>query len=184
MKAGSSKLISGEARALKKVRALWQRGDLFHAAYRYPRKRDVPKVDRLAGILRSGLVAPAACEDGSVCSDLNIVVTGSSMPYDSLVFLHRFGSRSYIYTACHPGRFAVFVDPTIRVLTPRAMGRNWVILCGDEVYVRDRVPVEKLIGVAVQPEDAQSVMSELLGDFQRVGIPLYDYDGNVLWPPG
>ena len=55
-------------------------------------------------------------------SDLNLVVTGSSVPYDSLVFLHRYGSQSYIYTICDPGRFAVFINPSLPVLTPDEMG--------------------------------------------------------------
>lgn len=172
---------SGESRARQRIRTLWQAGDLFHNSTRYPR-RSGPRVDRLAGILRSGIVAPAGCADGSVRSDLNIVVTGSSVPYDSLVFLHRFGPLSYLYTMCEPGRFAVFVDPVLPVLTPEDMGSNWVILCQDEVYVRDRVPVESLVGIAVHPADAGSLISEFSNDLRRLGLPLYDYEGHVLWP--
>jgi len=69
-------------------------------------RNEQPKIDRLAGILRNGLVAPGNCQDGTVCSDLHLLVTGASVPYDSLVFLHRMGSRSSIYTICEPGRFA------------------------------------------------------------------------------
>ncbi len=141
-------------------------------------------VDRLAGILRRGLLAPAVCPDGSVCSDLNLTVTGTEVPYDSLVFLHRFGSLSFLYTLCEPGRFAVFVASEIPVLTPEAMGPHWVVLCRDEVYVRECVTVEKLIGVALHPADAGAVKGELLGEFRRCEIPLYDYEGNVLWPSG
>jgi hypothetical protein len=161
----------------------WQAGTLFHVATRYPRKPRAARVDRLAGILRHGLLAPASCPDGSVCSDLNLVVTGTPVPYDSLVFLHRFGPESYIYTIDGPGRFSVFVDPAIPVLTPEAMGDPWVMLCLDEVYVRDRVAPEDLTGVAVHPADADSVVGDLLAEFRRLGIPLYDYDGNVLWEP-
>jgi hypothetical protein len=139
------------------------------------------KVDRLAGILRKGLLAPASCQDGSVYSDLNLVVIGASVPYDSLVFLHRCGPESSLYTIGAPGRFMVFVDPSIPVLTPQDMGRHWAILCRDEVYVRDRVAPECLTGVAVDSADVDSVMRDLLADFQRLGIPLYDYAGNVLW---
>ncbi len=128
-------------------------------------------------------MAPAYCGDGSVCSDLNLVVTGADVPYDSLVFLHRFGSQSYLYTIGDPGRFMVFVDPSIPVLTPQDMGRNWAILCRDEVYVRDRIAPESLTGVAVNSADADSIMNDLIADFQPLGIPLYDYDGNVLWQP-
>jgi hypothetical protein len=172
-----------ESRARKKVRALWQSGDLFHVSSRYPRRPDAPRVDRLPGILKSGLVAPARCQDGSVRSDLHIVVTDCDIAYDSLVFLHHFGRRSYLYTICEPGRFAVFVDPDLPVLTPRKMGPYWVVLCQDEVYVRDGIPLERLLGIAVHPADADPIMKELLADLRRAELPLYDYDGNVLWPP-
>jgi hypothetical protein len=171
------------ARAGKNDPALWCSGALFHVATRYPRNPRVARVDRLAGILRQGLLAPASCQDGSVGSDLHLVVTGTAVPYDRLVFLHCFGPESWIYTLCEPGRFAVFVDPAIPVLTPEAMGAHWVVLCQDEVYVRDRIAPEHLRGIAVHPADAESVRSELLADFQRLGISLYDYDGNVLWQP-
>jgi hypothetical protein len=140
-------------------------------------------VDRLAGILRNGLLAPASCPDGSVCSDLNLVVTGTAVPYDSLIFLHHFGPESFLYTLVEPGRFSVFVDPTIPVLTPEAMGDGWVVLCLDEVYVQDRIAPEDLTGVAVHPADADSVLRDLIADFRRLGIPLYGYDGDVLWEP-
>jgi hypothetical protein len=162
---------------------LWQPGNLFHATTRYPRRPDAAGVDRLAGILRNGLEAPACCRDGSVYSDLNLVVTGAAVPYDSLVFLHRFGPQSFIYTLGGPGRFFVFVDPTIPVLTPENMGGKWVILCQDEVYVRERVAPENLIAIAVDRADADSVMSDLMADFRRLSIPLCDYYGNVLWQP-
>ncbi len=162
---------------------LWHDGALFHVTSRYPRKPDVPRVDRLAGILRGGLVAPACCPDGSVCSDLNLSVTGTAVPYDSFVFLHRFGPKSAIYTMCTPGRFAAFIDPALPVLTPEDMGEVWVILCQDEVYVRERVAPERLTGIAIHPADKDSVLRELAPDFRHLGIPLYDYDENVLWQP-
>jgi hypothetical protein len=171
-----------EARARKKLRTLWQSGDLFHVCARYPRKRGAPRIDRLAGILKRGLVAPAQCSEGSVFSDLTILVTGTAVPYDSLIFLHRFGRNSYLYTICEPGRFAVFVNPKIPVLTQKGMGSNWVILCQDEVYVRDSILLEELLAVAVHPADADSIRNELIADFRNAAIPLYDYDGNVLWP--
>jgi len=172
-----------KSRAGKGYQSLWQFGALFHVSYRHPRKRNVAKLDRLASILCNGLLAPGSSRDGSVCSDLNIVVTGSAIPYDRLVFLHRFGPQSAIYTVCDPGRFMVFVDPAIPSLTPESMGQNWCVLCEDEVYVKDRVPVESLIGVIVHPVDADSVMNDCLAHVRRVAIPLYDSEGRVLWQP-
>jgi hypothetical protein len=161
----------------------WDPGALFHVSTRYSRKPHAAGVDRLAGILRNGLLAPAYCPDGSVCSDLHLVVTGTAVPYDSLVFLHRFGPQSFLYTFGGPGRFSVFVDPAIPVLTPEAMGAGWVVLCQDEVYVRGCIAPEDLTGVAVHHADADSVVGDLIADFRRLSIPLYDYDGNVLWEP-
>ena len=167
---------------LSKPKELWQPGDLFHVCSRYPRKAGAPRVDRLAGILRSGIVAPAHCDGGSVVSDLSMEVIGTPIPYDSLVFLHRFGPSSALYTICETDRFAVFVDPGIPVMSPGDMGPIWAVLCMDEVYVRDTVPVEDLIGVAVHPLDAESVLDEFRPDLDRLGIPLYLYDGTVVWP--
>ncbi len=172
-----------EFRAKDQRRSLWQSGALFHVCTRYPRRPRSVRVDRLAGILRNGLQAPASCPDGSVRSDLNLVVTGTPVPYDSLVFLHRFGPESWLYTICDPGRFSVFVDPAFPVLTPEDMGTDWVLLCQDEVYVRDRIAPEALTGVAVHHADADSVMGAFIADFRRLGIPLFDYDGNVIWEP-
>jgi hypothetical protein len=172
-----------DPRPRKNRTELWRAGDLFHVSARYPRNPQVARVDRLAGILRKGLLAPASCQDGSVGSDLHLVVTGTAVPYDRLVFLHRFGPESSIYTLVGPGRFVVFVDPAIPVLTPEAMGDNWVVLCQDEVYAHDRIAPEHLLRVAVHRADAESVRSDLTADFQRLGIPLLDLDGNVLWPP-
>ncbi len=161
----------------------WQSGALFHVSTRYPRKPRSMRVDRLGGILRNGLQAPASCPDGSVCSDLSLVVTGTPVPYDSLVFLHRFGPQSWLYTLDEPGRFSVFVDPAFPVLTPEAMGTHWVVLCQDEVYVQRLIAPQSLTGVAVHHADADSVIGTFIADFRRLGIPLFDYDGNVLWEP-
>ncbi len=111
------------------------------------------------------------------------MVTGTAVPYDSLIFLHQFGPESFLYTLVEPGRFSVFVNPAIPVLTPEAMGDGWVVLCLDEVYVPDRIAPEDLTGVAVHPADADSVLRDLIDDFRRLGIPLYGYDGEVLWEP-
>jgi hypothetical protein len=173
---------AGELPARTATRRLWQRGDLFHNFHRYPRRRGARKVDRLAAILANGLVAPGLCSDGSVCSDLHITVTGTSQPYDRLVFLHRFGDESSIYTISDPGRLTVFVDPEIEVFTQEDFGPNWGVLCGDEVYVRDQIPVEKLIAVVADRADVDSILAELRPEFQRLGIPLYRDDGTVAWP--
>src|SRR5574341_902556 len=109
--------LAAESLAHSRVRPLWQPGDLFHNFSRFPERPDIPRVDRLARILAKGLIAPASCDDGSVRSDLNIVVIGAPVPYDSLVFLHRFGPKSGIYLSSRPGRFTVLVEPSVPVLT-------------------------------------------------------------------
>jgi hypothetical protein len=69
------------------------------------------------------------------------------------------------------------------VLTSESMGTNWVVLCQDEVYVQDRISPEHFIRVAVHSADGESIRSDLMADFRRLGIPLYDFDGNVVWQP-
>lgn len=171
-----------EAAAREKIKPLWEMGDLFHAFYRYPQREDLPRVDRLAGILKKGLIAPAACDDGTVVSDLRLTVMGVSIPYDSLVFVHRFARMSGLYTMEIPGRMIVLIHPKSRYLTPQEMGPHWVMLSQSEVYVRDRLPVENLTGLVVHPADVEQVMVEFLPDLKRLAIPLYLYDGTVVWP--
>ena len=168
--------------ARAKVRKLWQEGDLFHVTRRYPRKATAPRIDRLAAILRAGLVAPARCARGSVVSDLNLTVLHCEPAYDDFVFLHRFGPKSWLYTMSEPGRFAVFIDPRLAVLTPEEMGDAWPELCQDEVYVRGCVGRESFLGVAIHPADADTVLADLLKEFESLAIPIYDCTGNVIWP--
>ncbi len=171
-----------DAAARQKIRKLWHMGALFHNAYRFPRKRTAPRIDRLAGILKMGLLAPAAARDASVYSDLNIVFEGSKIGYDRLVFLHRYDERSYLYTMSEPGRFTVFIDPELPVITQEDMGENWCVLCQDEVYVRDRIALDKVLGVLVNSADAESILQELSDEFRRAQIPLYNDECKVLWP--
>ena len=105
------------------------------------------------------------------------------MPYDSLVFLHRFGPQSFLYTFSEPGQFTVFVDPATPVLTPAELGPHWGLLCRDEVYVRERVPVEQLIGIVVHLAGAEAVLAKFLPEFERLALlPLYLHNGTVVWP--
>ena len=161
----------------------FREGMLFHNVSRYPRRDDAKPVDRLASILRNGLVAPASCSDGSVCSDLHITVINSGIPYDSVVFLHRYRPAvSWLYTMSGPGRFTVFVDPDFPVLNPEDI-ENWAVLSQSEVHVRDRVPPERFIGMYVDQSEAVSILGEFRADFERLRIPLCAYSGEVIWHP-
>jgi hypothetical protein len=51
------------------------------------------------------------------------------------------------------------------------------------VYAHEGIAPEKLIGVAIHPADAEAVLRELVTNFHRLHLPLYDDAGNVLWPP-
>src|SRR5947209_2527550 len=125
-RSAASSGATAEDRARSTLKKLGQHGDLYNVTTRYPRKPNLPRIDRLAGILKSGLVAPGRCADGSVRSDFSLLVTGASVPYDSLIFLHRFGAPSFIYTIYERDRFAVFIDPEFPVLTPEGMEDPWV----------------------------------------------------------
>jgi hypothetical protein len=174
--------LAAESLAHSRVRQLWRLGDLFHNFSRFPQRPDMPRVDRLARILTEGLVAPASCDDDSVRSDLNIVVIGAPVPYDSLVFLHRFGQKSGIYLSSRPGHFTVLVAPGVPVLTPQEMGPNWMILCMDEVYVRDRIAPQYFEGLVVHPADVDGVLKDFLPNLRVLGVPVYLIDGTVIWP--
>ncbi len=174
--------LAGESLARSRVKKLWQPGDLFHNFSRFPRRGGRPKVDRLAQILTNGLVAPASCEDGLVRSDLNIVVIGAPVPYDSLVFLHRFKEISGIYLFPQPGHFTVLIDPSVPVLTPQDMGKHWAVMSRDEVYVRDRIALEYLSGLVVDHADVEGVMKKFLPKLRALGIPVYLMGGTVIWP--
>lgn len=178
----SRKPSSSRSRTSSRPRraSLWHMGCLFHVSHRYPYRAGANRVDRLAGILQHGLVAPGCCMDGSVRSDLLIQADGLVPPYDSLVFLHRYGKQSWLYTVAEPGRFFVFIDPEFPVLTQADMGRAWPVLCQDEVYVRERVPLQHLIGVVVHEADVETIVRDLSSHFLRSGIPLYDLDGAPL----
>lgn len=171
-----------EELARAKVRALWQAGDLFHVTSRFPDDATEPRVDRLAGILKRGLVAPARCDQGTVRRNIRITIEGAAIPYDSLVFLHRMCDWSRLYTRSEPGRFTVIVDPAHPVLTLQEMGPAWMLLCPDEVYVRDQISAEELVGLVVDVADAEAVLGEFLDDLRRLALPLYDIRGRVLWP--
>jgi hypothetical protein len=168
-----------QARA--KLRKLWQHGDLFHVATRFPRKETAPRIDRLTAILRNGLIAPARSA-GEVISDLNLTVLHCEPAYDDFIFLHRYGPMSWLYTISEPGRFAVFVDPQFPVLTVQQMGDAWPELCQDEVYVRGYVPADCFLGVAIHPVEVDSVLAAVQSELERLALPLYDYDGRMLWP--
>jgi len=174
--------LAAESLVHSRVRQLWQPGDLFHNFSRFPERPDIPRVDRLARILTKGLVAPASCDDGSVRSDLNIAVIGAPVPYDSLVFLHRFEPKSGIYLLSRPGHFTVLIEPSVPVLTPQDMGPNWMIACRDEVYVRDRIAPEHISGLVVHPADVDGVLKDFLPKLRALGIPVYLMDGTVIWP--
>lgn len=167
--------------ARAKLRKLWQEGDLFHVFTRFPRKETAPRIDRLRAILQNGLIAPARSA-GEVISDLNLTVLNCEPAYDDFVFLHRYRPISWLYTISDPGRFAVFIDPQFPVLTPEQMGDAWPELCQDEVYVRGHVPADRFLGVAIHPADVDSVLAAVQSELERLALPLYDYDGRMLWP--
>lgn len=163
-----------------KPNPLWKMGALFHVTDRYPHRPERPRIDRLAGILRHGLLAPSVCSDGTVFPNLNITYEGAPIPYDSLVFLHLMGEDSWLYTMCTPGRFAVFVDPAFPVITQEALGESWCVLCQDEVYVRERVGIEHIRAIAVTEEDAEPILRDFADEFDRTGVAVYDWFGKLL----
>lgn len=70
----------------------------------------------------------------------------------------------------------------IAYLTPKNMGPGWIVMSMDEVYVRDRITADQLIGLVVHAGDAEAVIREFLPHLRRLGIPVYSYNGSVVWP--
>jgi hypothetical protein len=70
----------------------------------------------------------------------------------------------------------------VPVLTPQDMGKNWMMACRDEVYVRDRIAPQYLSGLVVHPADVDRVLKKFLPNLSALGIPVYLMDGTVLWP--
>jgi hypothetical protein len=161
----------------------WQLGTLFHVFSRYPRRPEAVRIDRLASVLRHGLIPPALDPQGRVISDLRLQVTGCSRPYDSIVFLHEFGGDSALYLPRTPDTICCFVDRSVPIIRPQPLQPNWVVLCRDEVYVDRVISPQQLIGIAVAPQVAKAVCEELEPEFRRLALPLYDFSGRVQWLP-
>jgi len=153
---------------------IWQDGTLFHLARRWAELEDGSRLDRLAGILEQGLVAPSYDPNNRILSDINIVVEGSERPYDSVVYLHRFDSGiSARYVSPGIDTICIFVDPVLPILEPSDMGYAWPILCPDEIYVPGKVDLDRITGVAVSEDMADGVQTEFGPRLTELSIPLY-----------
>ena len=179
--------VAGEASstAFSRITELWQPGSLFHNFSRYPERVDVPRVDRLALVLEQELVAPSTSKDGAVTQNISIMVHGSSVAYDSLVFVHRLNEHSGLYLNSRPGHFTVLLEPSLAVLAPEDMGPNWPVMCDDEVYVRNPIEPHHFRGLVIHPAGAAEVLSTFLPKLEARALPVCTLDGAVLWPfPG
>jgi hypothetical protein len=174
---------TAEDRARDRLTTLWQPGMLFHLFSRYPRRPGAARIDRLAAVLKRGLIPPALDAQGTVISDWRLQVTGSSRPYDSFVFLHEFGDDSILYLPQSSDTICCFVDRSAPIVRPEALLPDWDMLCRDEVYADSIISPQQLIGIAVDPEVVQAVYEELATEFHRLALPLYDFSGSVYWPP-
>lgn len=172
---------NGENLVRSRVMQLWKPGNLFFNTSRYSRKKGYEHIDRLAEILRKGLIPPALDMEGTVVSDLNITVIGAKYNYSEVVFLHLFGDNSYLYIPFQDDKLCFFVDPETKFITNGADIR-WPLLCIDEVYVPRIIEPKELIGIAVAPNTLKDVYNQFHQDFKRLSLPLYDFSGKVFWP--
>jgi len=81
------------------------------------------------GHLTERVTSGASWPERFVCSDLQFGGDSAPrFPTNSLVFLHRFGPQSFLYTLGGPDRFSVFVDPGHFCVDTRSHGAGWVVL--------------------------------------------------------
>jgi len=173
---------SSERAALKKAGRIWSEGNLFHVFKRWAVKKDGQRIDRLPEIFKRGLIPPLLDGESKVTSDIRFEVKGTSQPYHSVVFLHRFDQNiSYLYIPHSPESLCVFIDRKFPVLTIEQMG-DWPKCSIDEVYSTKIIPPERFIGLAVPDRVAKDIHEEFKGEFYRLGIPLYDLSGKLIWP--
>jgi hypothetical protein len=154
---------------------LWVEGVLFHRFKRYKETPEDQTVDRLIEILRHGLIAPGCDPSGKVKSDLNISVTGTEIPYDRVVFLHRYSeelSLPYVISNDSHDTF-VFIDDRVAYLTPEEIGGSWPVISRDEVYARESISPEKIGAIAVPKPEIEKLSIEI----QDFRVPLYDLAG-------
>ena len=112
-----------------------EEGTLFHRFRRYV-KTDTERSDRLASVLERGLLAPSHDPD-RVISDLkgNFTAVGTTVPYDSVIFLHRYNSAlSARYLSLDTESVFVILKPGLAVVTPEEMPKPWIVSSRDEVY--------------------------------------------------
>ena len=146
---------------------LFTEGTLFHRFRRFIIIDGNP-VDRLPAVLEHGLVAPAKDTLRRVVSDMagRLTVVGTTLPYDSVVFLHRYipgVSHRYIF---NDGKSAlVTLEPDVPFKNAKQMGEAWPVMCMDEVYSLDSIPSKKFDSLLLpdsQLENVETEMSELL----------------------
>ena len=103
----------------------WHEGVLFHTFKRFTENRG-RKTDQLLSILAKGLLAPD--HSSEIVLDLHLKVI-SSIPYTSLIFLHRYNPLiSGPYLPRHPGVVCLFVNGGVKVRKPDEMGDNWPVM--------------------------------------------------------
>jgi len=162
---------------------IWTEGTLFHLTSRWPQKYESSRADRLVSILELGLISPGLDPQNPIAiSDINITVEGSHIPYDSVVYLHRFAlPHSIYYLPRHDDTLCFFVDSEIPVWEPKDMGYAWPIICQDEVYVPNQIPRERITGLAISIGAFDIVRSEYGESIAASNIPLYTFDlaGNI-----
>ena len=170
----------GEMLARSRVMELWKPGDLFHNFSRY--SKHPPWTDRLPSILRNGLIPPALDSSGLVVTDVGDKVMGADYKYDELIFLHQFGTDSEKYIPNRRETITCLINPHVPYLTKGDMGRKWKTWSDDEVYVPRIIEPEEFIGFAVDERELKKIFDEFGNDFKQLGLPLYNFDGEVFWP--
>jgi hypothetical protein len=101
-------------------------------------------------VLQKGLLAPAS-DEHVVISDFrsHLKVTRLSVPYDSVLFIHRTKNYSPFDINDAQGQIVVFLSDATPFTAPEDMPQPWVVLCLDEVYSLAQVKLEMIEGLLI-----------------------------------
>ncbi|MEK7096001.1 MAG: hypothetical protein AAB896_01790, partial [Patescibacteria group bacterium] len=106
-------------------------------------------------------------------------VEGSDVPYDSVIFLHKYDPRvSFLYSIISPESICVFLKPDVPVLTSEHMGGGWPVVSQSEVYSLQPIPPQMIRAVIMPDAEALNIDDEIQRKLASLSIPLFGTDGS------
>lgn len=116
------------------------------------------QVDRLKLILQHGILSPKKADELGVPFQRLPVFNPSVPDYMSLVFIYSTEKRNGRPT---PGNISLFFDLDLEVIFPEQMikqhGKAWVIGSEGELYVKDKIPAQKIKKIKTYGQDKDEI---------------------------